>query len=112
MARERAQRPEGRWVARVAAAGVLAAATDAETGVAVYSEAFQSPRQRLSSAAAQRSPQRTMTLSSRARFASQGINFTSWAEVTARIQWLLVFFWTPQVQVNNGVAAMCQSPHC
>ena len=98
--------------ALVAAGGVLVEATEAETGVSVYSEAFQSPRHRLSRAAAQRSPQRTMTLSLRARFASQGMNFTSWAEVTARIQWLLVFFWTPQVQVNNGVAAMCQSPHC
>jgi hypothetical protein len=39
-----------------------------------------------------------MTWSSRARFASHGMNFTSWAEVMARIQWLLVFFWTPQVQ--------------
>src|SRR6185437_7577065 len=63
--------------ALAAAVRTLAVATDAETGVAVYSEAFQSPRQRLSRPAAQRSPQRTITLSFKARFASQGMNFTS-----------------------------------
>src|SRR5215472_7436178 len=88
-----AQRPEGRRAGRQAAAEVRAGAATVATGAAMgaYSEAFQSPRQRLSRAAAHRSPQSTMTLSSRARFASQGIKRTSWAEVIARIQWLLVF---------------------
>lgn len=47
---------------------------------------FQSPSERLSRAAAQPSPQRTMTLSLRARFQSQGANLIPFEVRVARIQ--------------------------
>jgi hypothetical protein len=42
----------------------------------------------------------------RAMFQSQGMKPMPCGEIFARTQWLLVFFWTPQTQVNVGVAAI------
>lgn len=54
--------------------------------LATWLACFQSPRERLSRAAAQPSPHRMMTLSLSARFQSQGMNLMEPGVRRARIQ--------------------------
>lgn len=67
---------------------------------------FHSPIHRLKSDAAHPSPHRTIMSLSKARSWSQGMKVIPRGVNLASTQWLLVFFCTPHVQVNNEVAAI------